>query len=134
MVGYRNFSLGIFKTARQIGSVALFGCTMLVLGVAGGAQAAPCDDLGGTIVGAECQINGPVTASGNFLLPQTLHLLAGGVITVSPEPVGLEIGIAGDFIMDIGSKIDGDVTGNGFIGAAITINATGNVILRGKWI
>jgi parallel beta-helix repeat protein len=132
MSGSRSLPFDLLNVARRIGVVALFGCTMLVLGAAGRAQAAPCDDLGGTIVGTECQINSPVTASGSFLLPQTLHLLAGGVITVSPEPVGLEIDIAGDFIMDIGSKIDGDVTGNGFIGAAITVNATGNITLHGN--
>ncbi len=114
--------------------IGLLLCGALMLDASGDAHAASCDDVGGTIVGTECQISGEVTASGNFLLPQTLHILTGGVIIVSPETIGLTIDIAGDLIMDTGSKIDGDVTGNDLIGAAIAINATGNIILHGDGV
>ena len=94
--------------------------------------AVPCDvDIPG-----ECQITTfhTVGAGGVFSIPKTLHLLGSPAeIKTDPNSV-LIIDIAGDFIMDTGSRITGDVnTANG-IAATTTITVSGDVVLKGDGI
>lgn len=103
------------------------------------ALADDCVALGGTIVGAECQISVNVGAkSGTFNLDETLHILSTGKITVPALAGGntLTLNICTlptpcDLIMDTGAQIKGDVTGAGATGATITVNATHNITLHG---
>src|SRR5262249_51233464 len=106
-----------------------------------GSNAALADDcaaLGGNIVGTECVIDGsapgtpPNTRHGNFVLAETLHFKAPGVITVDHSvPNSLKITITGDLIMDAGTTIDGDAAGASGVGADIEIDASGNLSLAG---
>lgn len=140
MIGYRNFSLGIFQTARQIGSVALFGCMLFLIGSVNSVRAQDCALLGGAVVGAECQISGTQTLAGggtfNLLVPpQTLRILNGGslvVPSVNGAPQTLTINIAQDLIMEGNAAIDGNASGGGMrVGATININANRDIILQG---
>src|SRR5262245_61337422 len=77
---------------------------VLTLSAANPAHADSCGVLGGSINGAgECEVSSSVSASGTFLLAETLHFVSGGKIVVSPVATGLEIDIAGSLIMDAGS-------------------------------
>jgi hypothetical protein len=101
-----------------------------------------CTDLGGAVVGAECQLAAPVKKSGTFNIDQqTLRILAGGTITVPVAASGNTLTInvcaapaACDFIMEAGAKIIGNVVGTGTatgVGATINVNATGRIELQG---
>ncbi|MGE0679863.1 MAG: hypothetical protein AB7P69_02990, partial [Candidatus Binatia bacterium] len=92
-----------------------------------------CTDLGGAVFSGECILSSPVTKSGAFNVAQTLRLSGAGAITVPSATDGntLTIDVAGDLIMETGTKISGDVTGASAIGATIVINATDNILLRG---
>ena len=80
-----------------------------------------CTDLGGLVVGTECQLSASVKKSGTFNIDQqTLRILDGGTITVPVAASGntLTINVCGapaacDFIMETGAKIIGDVQGTG---------------------
>jgi hypothetical protein len=127
-------------------SVLVPAVLLIVLGGAGGALGAVCE-LGVFNAGAnECQITGPLIAAGTFAFDQTLHILAGGSITVPalPDPDGggplkpppntltLNITGGGGFIMDIGAAIVGDVSTSNGTGATININAHGDIFLDGN--
>jgi hypothetical protein len=101
-----------------------------------------CTDLGGLVVGTECQISSNVgNKSGTFNLDQSLHILDGGKIVVPPSANGniLTIAVCAapavcHFVMDPGAEITGDVTNGDTakgIGATIDISATGTILLRG---
>jgi hypothetical protein len=101
-----------------------------------------CTDLGGLVVGTECQISSNVgNKSGPFVLDQTLHILDGGKIVVPPSLNGntLTITVCAapavcDFVMEPGAEINGSVTKGDTakgIGAAIEITATGTILLKG---
>jgi hypothetical protein len=77
-----------------------------------------------------------VTKSGTFNIAQTLRLSGTGAITVPAATDGnnLTINVTGDFVMETGTKISGDVTGTSAAdgtGATIVIDATGNISLQG---
>jgi parallel beta-helix repeat protein len=110
------------------------------------AFAAGCTELGGTVVGSECQISGNVgNKSGTFNLDQSLHILDGGKIVVPPsanvKPLtnALTISVCAapavcHFVMDRGAEITGSVTQADAIkgvGATIDISATGTILLAG---
>ena len=103
-----------------------------------------CTELGGNVVGTECQLSASVKQSGTFNIDQqTFRILNTGKITVPVAAKGntLEINVcvAGapttcDFIMEAGAEITGDVLGTGTatgVGATININATGKIELQG---
>jgi hypothetical protein len=101
-----------------------------------------CTDLGGLVVGTECQISSNVgNKSGTFNLDQSLHILDGGKIVVPPSANGnlLAITVCAapavcHFVMEPGAEITGSVTkpdtAKG-IGATIDIAATGTILLAG---
>jgi hypothetical protein len=101
-----------------------------------------CTDLGGVVVGTECQISSNVgNKSGTFNLDQSLHILDGGKIVVPPSANGniLTISVCAapavcDFVMEKDAEITGSVikgnTAKG-IGAIIDITATGTILLKG---
>lgn len=121
------------------------GLVVLGLVVWGGspALADDCVALGGAIVGTECQVSTFVTKSdalhgGPFNIAETLRITGTGKITVPALAAGnpLTINITpgggadtGQFIMDDGAKIVGDVTTGH--AAKITITATGDITLAG---
>lgn len=103
-----------------------------------------CTALGGVfdIPSGECQISASpnnrsnAAHGGPFNLAETLRIKSTGKITVSPPASGasLTLNIAGQLIMEAGSKISGDVTTTGGVGATITVNASGNILLAGSTI
>jgi parallel beta helix pectate lyase-like protein len=122
--------------------IALF-LTGLIFLTPGHARADDCANIGGSIVGTECQIdNNAGSLSGTFNLDETLHILSGGKITVPSANGGntLTINVCAlpavcDFIMDTGAQIRGDVTGTDAstgVGATINISATRNILLHGS--
>lgn len=127
----------------------ILAALLLVLGTtdSGYAHTGPdeCGLLGGVIdiPSGECQISASPNIKsssahgGSFDLDETLRILNGGRITVPVASGGntLTINITGQFIMEVGAKIVGDVTGTGTasgVGANITINATENILLAGN--
>ena len=109
---------------------------------ANSAFADDCVALGGVINAGECQVSGNHTASGPFSLDETLHILGTGHINVGTHLVHSSITInitKGDFLMDSGALIDGNVS-NGctpaLVGSDITVTlqngdvdlATGSII------
>jgi hypothetical protein len=97
-----------------------------------------CVALGGVINAGECQIssaqsksNGNCAGGTSCQLDETLHLLPGGSLTVSPVSSGLTLNITGSLLMDDGSRISGNVSGSA-TGATIIVNATGDIILHGN--
>lgn len=123
------------------GIVLLLGSPGAALGDA--CTSAPPAGLGGTVVGAECQVHSAVTAQGVYNIPEALHICGPvgtcavptpGTITVPLAQGGnsLTLNIAGALIMDDGSAIVGDANAASGIGANITINATGDVTLLGN--
>lgn len=100
------------------------------------ASADDCVALGGALNAGECQISGnQIKSNANCLggvscqLDETLHFLNPSSLTISPIATGLTLNITGDFIMEPGSKINGDVATSA-TAAKITVNATGNVTLK----
>ena len=111
----------------------LTGIALGLMPMAGVAAADDCTLLGGVLVPAappnECQITAPTAdKSGTFNLSETLHILNGGILNVVGN-TSIKINITGSFLMDAGSKVDGDFNGSGH-GADIEINATDDVILK----
>jgi hypothetical protein len=98
-----------------------------------------CVNLGGTMVGVECQIKtAQAKSNANCAVPsagcqvnESLHFLPGGVLTVSPAGAALTINVTGDLTMDIGSGISGNVLASD-TGAQVILNATGNILLHGN--
>jgi hypothetical protein len=92
-----------------------------------------CLALGGAMVVGECQISAPQTKSGAFTLDETLHILGTGSITVPALSGGnaLTLNIKGDLIIDVGGQVIGDVSTAGGIGATVSINADGDIVLHG---
>ena len=111
---------------KWLGGLAVLAAVALALALPSPALA-QCGPF--TDAGAECQVSGTVTTAGTFSITKTLHMLANSTIVISPETTGLTLNIDGDFIMDAGSKIDGDVTSGS--GATIIINALGDILLKG---
>ena len=99
------------------------------------ADEADCDTLDPAVVfnAGECQLSVGLTKSGIKSVGHTLHILAGGSITVPLLAGGnsLTLNITGGLIMDAGTQITGDVTGTGAIGATIIVDVTGNIHLNG---
>ncbi|HEV8437054.1 MAG TPA: hypothetical protein VGT40_03075 [Methylomirabilota bacterium] len=125
-------SQAIAKAVTQWTGLLVVAIAVLALSPPGIASADDCVALGGAIVAGECQISTNVgNKAGTFNLDETLHLLTGALITVSPPATGITINITGDFIMDAGSKISGDNNINPGHGADIVINATENISLAG---
>jgi parallel beta-helix repeat protein len=115
---------------------------VLVLGliffVSGKAFADDCGALGGSVVPVplpvlhdECQISiaVPGTITGPFTLNETLHFLTGGSIRTGAGGITLDI-TAGDFIMDAGSLIDGNVAGCETGGPISITVENGDVVLK----
>lgn len=102
-----------------------------------------CAALGGAIVGNECRITTPVTASnaahgGPFTIAETLHITGTGSIAVPAMAGGnaLTLDVAGDVIIDSPTtsgrgRIVGDAAGASAIGATIDVRAAGNIVLNG---
>lgn len=126
----------LFFALLAVGFLALAGTPAL---------ADDCVRLGGSINGAgECEIATSVSKSdatapaGPYTINETLRIKSGKVITV-PKTAGgakLTINITGGLIMEVGSKIIGDVGASpndtAAIAADITITATGNILLAGS--
>src|SRR5262245_22789815 len=102
-----------------------------------------CTDLGGVVVGGECQLSGTVgNKSGTFHLDQPLHILDGGKIVVPPASGGntLTITVCAapavcSFVMEPDAEITGNVTKADTvkgIAATIDISATGSILLAGN--
>lgn len=117
--------------------IGLFVGGMSLLSAPNRAAADDCGVLGGSINGGVCETSAQVTVSGTLTLNETLRILGGGNITVpaaAPQAPGtpLTLNITGDFIMEAGSSIVGDVKGARKKGAHIAITTTGNMLLRGS--
>ncbi len=70
------------------------------------AYADDCVALGGSIVGAECQISSNVNKVGSYTIDETLHILAGKTINASNDTnIGIDLTIDGNLLMDLGSRI-----------------------------
>src|SRR5262245_15197549 len=84
------FILNILHGARYVGKVGLLCSALLLLNSGAQTYAQDCTLLGGTVVGAECQISGTQTlpTGGTFNLtvpPQTLHILGDGRLVVPSQ-------------------------------------------------
>jgi hypothetical protein len=73
-----------------------------------------CIDLGGLVVGTECQISSNVgNKSGTFVLDQSLHILDGGKIVVPPSANGNTLAItvcAAPAVCDFVMEKDAEIT------------------------
>jgi hypothetical protein len=119
---------GLFKgLLYKTGIVALLGGSLALVAPAS-AVAGPCEDLGGSIVSGECQVNATVTRSGSFSLAQTLHLLSNGKILTNGE--NITINVAGNIVLDAGAVISADDDRACPAGKAgdITLTTSGDVI------
>jgi hypothetical protein len=156
-------ALGEAAKGRRLASVGvligLFLWGALLLGAPAKASAAGCVDLGGAIVGLECQLSAQVVKSGTFDLTETLHILGTGGVTTNGAD--LTINSPNDIILDAGAFInanseavcpngragnvtltadaDGDLVGNVLVanGASVTSNAKctgGEIIIAGVQI
>lgn len=117
-----------------------FLCSFLAVNVPSRTYATDdCINLGGSIVGLECQIKTAQTKNNancansaiGCQLNEPLHLLPGGILTVGPAGSVLTLNIDGDLTMDIGSGITGNVLASD-TGAEVIINATDNILLHGN--
>src|SRR4029453_6976125 len=105
-------------TMRRLSMPLVIVAALLIFLPARAAFADGCTDLGGLVVGTECQISSNVgNKSGTFNLDQSLHILDGGKIVVPPSANGniLTIAVCAapavcHFVMDPGAEITGDVT------------------------
>ena len=119
----------------------------VMVGAAGPAYAADdCLLLGGNaaFLPGECRIDAARTASdaahgGPFTINEPLRITGTGSIIVPAAPGGnaLTLNIAGDLTIDLptvagGGRISGDVTTASGIGATISIEATGNILVHGS--
>lgn len=127
------------STSTRSTALLLLVAVILVLSAASGASADDCAALGGVLAGGECQLSAAVSKSGTFSLDETLHILGTGKITVPPASGGntLTLNITGSLIMDVPtlsgrSQIVGDVTTANSVGATITVDASGDIELRGN--
>jgi hypothetical protein len=116
---------------------------LTILSRPGTVRADDCVALGGSLVAGECQIASVQTKSGVFNLDETLRILGTGSITVPVVAGGnsltLNINNGGDFVIDMpaaptgGRIVNDDVAATGQrIGATITVNATGDIVLHGN--
>ena len=124
---------------RKASSRLVVTLTLLACGALAGARAAMADDcmaLSGNPPGAECVVSTAVTASGTYNLLETLHVTATGKITVPPLAGGntLTLNISGGLSMDTGAQILGDSNSAGGVGAAIDVEATGDILLNGDGV
>jgi len=128
------------KTLR-ISWIAGMAIGLLAIG-ASSARADDCVRLGGVINAGECQVSAAVTRSdltapgGPYAIAETLRITSTGKITIPQGAANsLTINITGQFIMEDGAQIIGDNGGlpnnSQAIGATITINATGDIVLGG---
>lgn len=124
------------RTVRLPGTAAVATwATLLLAAFAGIARADDCLPLGGTVVGAECQIGTDELKCGLFNLTRTLHIVGAGKIQAGD--CGLEIDITGNLILDgaTGSqakpRIVSPVQGSPVAGG-LTVMASGNIELRGN--
>ena len=119
----------------------------VMVGAAGPAYAADdCVLLGGNpaFLPGECRIDAVRTASdaahgGPFTISEPLRITGTGSIIVPAAPGGnaLTLNIAGDLTIDPptvagGGRISGDVTTASGIGATISVEATGNILVHGS--
>src|SRR5262245_47967627 len=139
---------GEHRNSRFLPLVMILAVLTIVIGHAAVVPAAAddCVALGGALVGGECRISTPVTASdsahgGPFTISETLHITGGGSITIPKAPGGasLTLSVTGDVIMDVptiagGAQIVGDASTASGVAATITINATGNIVLNGSGV
>ncbi len=122
------FSPGVRRALAVAASIVLL---LLISGRRPSADMGSCNatfGAGSFVGGRECQVTGSHTLSGTVTVNETLHMLANSSIVVA-DP-SLTLNIAGGFVMEAGSIVDGgDRTCFGPDNAAfpITINATGNV-------
>ena len=103
-----------------------------------------CPLLGGSVVGGECRITGPVIASdaihgGPFAIEGTLRVMGTGSITVPAAAGGnsLTLNVLGDFIVEVPTvtnrgRVSGDVSKGTETGATITVNAGGDITRKGN--
>src|SRR5262245_10586543 len=89
--------------------IAAISALLLSVFSPGRASADDCAALGGSIVGSECQVSTTVSRSGTYSITGTLRITGSGEIDVPVLNTGnvLTLNVAGDFIMDVGSVIDG---------------------------
>jgi len=131
------------RMPRRLALTATLALILLALSAAR-ASADDCVALGGALVSGECQVSAAVTASDAlhggvpFVLNETLRITGSGSITIPPAAgASLTIKITGDFILDAPtatgrSRIIGDVSTATAIGATITIDASGSILLNGS--
>ena len=125
-----------YGSKRPVGpwSVAMLALAALVasLGAVSNAAADDCVALGGFInAAAQCEITNvvPGVKTGTFTIAETLRFTDGGQVNVGAAGITINV-TAGDFIMDAGAILDGNVTGCN-TGAPITVAlASGNVNLE----
>ena len=138
------------RTAARNRFMLAFVLTLLTaIGMVGAASTAYADDclaLGGNpaFLPAECRIDAAKTASdaahgGPFTISEPLRITGAGSILVPATPGGnaLTLNIAGGLTIDLptgagGGRISGDVTTATGIGATISIEATGNIVIHGS--
>ena len=100
------------------------------------AYADDCVALGGSIVGAECQISTNVKKVGSYTIDETLRILADKTINATNTSViGIDLTIDGDLIMEPGSRIfANDPLGfpdSNSPASPITLDITGNLEMYG---
>src|SRR5574341_1888920 len=71
-----------------------------------------CDVISGAVGTGECLVNAVHNpASGAFTIDRNLHIAAGGSLVTGAAGISITITPAGDFLMDSGALIDGNVAG-----------------------
>ena len=138
------------RTAARNRFMLAFVLTLLTaVGMVGAASTAYADDclaLGGNpaFLPGECRIDAAKTASdaahgGPFTISEPLRITGAGSILVPAAPGGnaLTLNVAGGLTIDLptvagGGRISGDVTTAAGIGATISIDATGNIVIHGS--
>ena len=127
------------RTTIRLIVAVMAGFTFMFVG-AKSAFADDCARLGGVVNGVpECVVSTAVTRDnstvpgGPYAISETLRITSTGVITVPVVAGGnnLTLNIAGGLIMEAGSRIVGAAPGGAAVGANITVNTTGDILLTG---
>jgi len=105
MRGHRAFGVGL-----AVVGLLFFGTTTAL------ASNEFCD----VVTATECEVTTSHAASGPFTIDRTLHIFNGGALVTGAIGIDITITPSGDFLMDSGALIDGNVGGNG-TGGPITV-------------
>ena len=132
-------NMNMKRTIIRLIVAVMAGLTFMFVG-AKSAFADDCTRLGGVVNGVpECVVSTAVTRDnstvpgGPYAIAETLRITSTGVITAPPVGGGnnLTLNIAGGLIMEAGSRIVGAAPGGAAVGANITVNTTGDILLAG---